>query len=232
MRRTPPPPLPKRPRRGPADPLRRAWAWVAAFVVLIGIVLAWRVAVVVGERDATDAAVPATPTSEPSPPPGDEGTRGGRASGAFPRAAVGMRLEFKVFSLGDDPERCEPAVLRVDDEPRTVFHYACVGLADPELEPYFFLAQLTNLASASVTVQLAGFGVTGVDGSPHDPLPTPDIPRAFPTSIALGPHASVKGWVTFDGRIAFVPKRLTYLDDGEALTVRFTGSWVGLEVSP
>ena len=51
-----------------------------------------------------------------------------------------------------------------------------------------------------------------------------DKPEAFIASTALVlPRASSKGWVAFDGQLAFVPSQLSYVDTGQVLTVQFDG---------
>jgi hypothetical protein len=41
--------------------------------------------------------------------------------------------------------------------------------------------------------------------------------------MALPPGASASGWLTFDGRLNFVPWKLSYVDGKQVLTIVFKG---------
>ena len=167
------------------------------------------------------AATGATGGAYASPPPP------GSVSATFPGAALGTRLEVKVNALGDRPSVCTAEGLLIGGDLRTVYHHRCGG---EDLDRYYFLVEVTNVSDGRVPVSVEDFAVVDVGGEIHEPLPNPPpgapATRFFPTSLTLGPGATLKRWVTIDGSDGDRPDRLIYADGPERFTIRFRGTWV------
>jgi hypothetical protein len=86
---------------------------------------------------------------------------------------------------------------------------------------------LQNVSDRAVQFNLRRFTIVAVGGSSYGPVNVRQkakTPPAFlPESMSLPPGASAQGWITFDGRINFVPRRLSYLDGKQTLTIVFNG---------
>jgi hypothetical protein len=156
-------------------------------------------------------------------PPAPAGSR----SATFPIAVAGTRLEVKVIALGDHPDACTAEGLLLQGDVRTVYHHLCRGVDGGDR--YFFAVRLTNRTDAIVPVRLDAFAVADGSGEPRTPFAAPPLgsaeERFFPVSTELGPGASLKRWLTVDGKDGFTPLALTYHDGKETLTVRFQGDW-------
>jgi hypothetical protein len=228
VRRTPPP---RRPTAGrsstPAQGLR---IWVIAGVAVIGLLLVWRVGAAVfgaGEGDAPPAA--SGTSGGTATPPGGEASPAppGSHTETFPTSVLGTRLELRVIALGDHPDRCTAESLRLGGDVRTVYHHLC--RAEPGLDRYYFLVQLTNVTDARVTVELDRFSVVNTKGRSLEVLetipPESNTARFFPPSVGIVTDGRLKRWVTVDGTDGSVPAKLTYEDGAESLTVRFQGEW-------
>lgn len=48
-------------------------------------------------------------------------------------------------------------------------------------------------------------------------------PEFLPETVKIAPHSNLVGYLTFDGRIALVPTRLSYVDGNQTLTITFQG---------
>jgi hypothetical protein len=139
----------------------------------------------------------------------------------FAQPAVGERLQLRVISLGDDPNRCRAASLRVSGEVKTAYHHRCEG-RDAELA--FFLVRLTGLAEEPVTVRLDGFELVTRGGRALEPVELDDVNKRFPEETALGRDVGRKGWVVFE--LSGVPASVRYADGDQVLAVRFPGTWL------
>jgi hypothetical protein len=203
--------------------------WVFALVAIGCIALLWFVFTSGGDEPSPSPT--ASPTATGGGPtaagPTATGSNGGGSTGAgsdatvaarFPRPAVGERLELRVLSLGDDPQRCEAVGLQLGDEVRTVYHHECAGRPD---DISFFLIRMTGRDDQPVTVALDRFELVTEDGETLEPLELADVNKRFPDEVALGPDVSRKGWVLF--KLEGHPNSLKYQD--ELLVVRFPGSW-------
>ncbi len=160
-----------------------------------------------------------TPYASPPPP--------GSVSATFPGPATGTRLRVKVNALGDRPSVCTAEGLRIAGDVRTVYHHRCGG---EELDRLYFLVEVTNVSDGRVPVSVESFVVVDVSDEAHEALPNPPpgapATRFFPRSLALGPGAMIRRWVTVDGSDGERPDRLIYSDGPERLTIRFRGTWV------
>jgi hypothetical protein len=215
----------KRPKRPPEV------RWILAGLVALGLVGGWFLLQQI--RGEGDAAPTIRPTASAGASHGAQATPSGVPGGdlqtaSFPRPAVGTRIELKVLSLGDNPEACKAASLRMADDLRTVYHYDCVdSAAGPDA--YFFLVRLRNPTEDPVPVSLSDFGLSTAAGGTRPPAEGSSAgggERKFPSGIALGADASVKGWVTFDGGSGYRPASLSFVDGKQKLTVRFPDAWV------
>lgn len=214
---------------GGPSPRKVRTVWIAVGA-LLGAVFLWRMggAFLGNDRGVGGLPTGETPNVSTSGSPGASGEPlEGTVTTDFPKPATGARLELKIFGLGDDPQSCKPAGMQIGGDVRTVYHFDCTGSDIPQPSPYFFLAKLTNLTRKPVPVDLNEFSVSETGGGTLSPLDTTNATyaRVF-QSTTLGFHASVKGWVTFDGTSAFVPSSISYVDGGQTLTVRFRGEWV------
>lgn len=76
---------------------------------------------------------------------------------------------------------------------------------------YLYHVLLENTSDHAVQFNLRRFTIVAVGGSSYGPVNVrrrAKTPPAFlPESMSLPPGASVDGWLTFDGRINFVPRR-------------------------
>ena len=222
-------PTPPR-RRGPLPGNRRRsvpWWAVALVAIVCGGVL-W---LVLGQEDegGSPEGAPSVPGTEVGADK-DSDVAGEVPAGSkpsatvasrFARPAAGERLELRVLSLGDDPNRCEAASLRVAGEVRTAYHHECDGR---DADVAFFLVRMTGLAADPVTVDVTAFELVTKDGRRLAPLDLADVARRFPAEIALGPDVSRKGWVVFED--PGVPLSLRYADADQELAVRFMGTWL------
>ena len=211
-------------RRSPLLASRRGRVpWWAIALVALGCVGTLYLVLTSGggaaSRPATEDEPAIGSETEGDVPAGIESSSS--VASSFPRPATGARLELRVLSLGDDPNRCEAVSLRVGGEVRTAYHHDCAG-RDAELA--FFLVRLTGLAADPVTVDLTRFELVTKGGRRLTPLDLKDVTRRFPVEIALGPGVSRKGWVVF--AVPGVPASLRYTDVDRVLVVRFPGTWL------
>lgn len=180
-----------------------------------------------GEQPEQATSRPETPQGATADPqPNGEGSAGepeptSTVGARFAQPATGERLEFRVLSLGDDPNRCRAASLRAGDDVRTAYHHDCKG-REPELS--FFLVRLTGLADDPVPVERSGFELVTRAGDVLTPLDLDDVDERFPEETALGPGVSRKGWVVFE--LPGTPAAVRYTDGQQVLTVRFSDTWL------
>jgi hypothetical protein len=224
--RTPPPP---RGSKGPSTATKaRAWASLAGAVLGL-LILLWLGTRLLGGGGGDEELALGEPTGSTgvggvpyaSPPP--EGSVGD----TFPLPAIGTRIELKVIALGDQPGACVAESLRIGGDVRTVYHHRC---PTEEIDRLYILVRLTNLSDGRVPLELTDFTLRADDGREYEALATPPVgvpaTRFFPQTATIGPGATFKRWVTFDGSDVERPGKLTYEDGPEALSVRFQGDWV------
>jgi len=81
-----------------------------------------------------------------------------------------------------------------------------------------------------VRVNLRDFVLVDRSGAVYGPVNVrseADHPPYFlPETAIIAPHSHLEGYLTFGGRLAgaLVPRRLSYIDDKQTLTIRFVGS--------
>jgi hypothetical protein len=145
--------------------------------------------------------------------------------------AVGERLTFKVWDQAlVDPE-C--AVHTFPDaetgQPEGVYLSDCHFWERKGYELYLFEVGLVNDSDAPVDAKLENFVITDQDGRTHRPVSLFDfgfetVSEDIPKTETIPPDGGLlTGWMYVEGEREFVPASLTYRDQGESLTVTFTG---------
>lgn len=217
--------------RAPPQPKHRG----ALLTVLLGgaglLLLVALLAVVAYQvnrnKSTPDTAQPTVQLSPPPPKPSPTHTQTPRrVEGAFPHEARGTRLTLDVFMLGVTG-RCREGQFRPGNKYLTAYFFDCSDVAGSQYDPYLLYVSLTNHTNRAIRITLRNFVIVARDGDSQAPVNVrndADKPEAFIASTALVlPRASSKGWVAFDGQLAFVPSQLSYVDTGQVLTVEFEG---------
>jgi len=234
---TPAPASPAVERRSPRP--RRAVPYaIGAAVALASVGTAWVVYSLVTRQsdDTTIAAVgsnPATGTPTPSLSPASPTTAippraAAVVSSVFPQTSRGKRLTLHVSQLGNGLPTCSEGGFRVNGDMTIAYLFDCSNVAGGESDPYLMFVTLENRLDRAVRVSLRNFVVVAGDQdsqAPIDVTADADKPEALiPPSARIPPGASLKGWLFFDGKIPFVPRRLTYIDQAQTLAVDFEGT--------
>jgi hypothetical protein len=123
---------------------------------------------------------------------------------------------------------CSEGGFRISGVMRIAYVFDCTNVAGGESEPYLIHGTLENRLDRALRVSLRNFVVVAADQDSQAPIDVRDDagkPEAFiPLSARIPPGASLEGWLAFDGRIPFVPRRLTYIDQAQTLAVEFDGT--------
>jgi hypothetical protein len=107
----------------------------------------------------------------------------------------------------------------------------CLDWQRSGFDIYLYYVVLANRTGRSLPFSLRGtlhgFLVVSRSGQTFAPVNVrerADTPPAFlPESGTIAPHASLRGWLTFDGRLDFIPLRISYVDGNQTLTIKFPG---------
>jgi len=103
----------------------------------------------------------------------------------------------------------------------------CTSWLGSGLDLYFFDVEIKNLSGRPQQFILQRLVVLDGQRAVHVPLYARDhfkTPQAaLLQRVTVPPHASVRGWVTFDARIDFVPRSISYSAETATATVRFEG---------
>jgi len=190
-------------------------------------------AFMLGRHDSRSALQPQAtpiPSSSSTPSPSDDTTSQqapAEVRTRFPGNVNGVRLQFVSYPLGV-ASSCREGQYRPRSRYLTAYFFSCSDVAGSPFQPYIFYVRLTNRTKRPVTISLSYFVVVTRAGDSQaavDVRSDAAKPEAFiPPHSVIPPHASLRGWIAFDGRLAFVPTRLSYIDGQQTLTVEFAGA--------
>lgn len=149
----------------------------------------------------------------------------------FANVVTGDRLSLGVVPLATHDPDCITHAFRVKSKTRSAYKSDCLSWRPKVL--YFYLVTLENRGGTAVAFRLRQFAVVahnypGTFGpvNVRDEAKTP--PSFLPETGTIPAGATMSGWLTFDGRLDFVPESLTYVDAGQALTITFEGKHLTL----
>jgi hypothetical protein len=140
---------------------------------------------------------------------------------------MGDRLEMHVWGLGPNNTDCTSHGIHSGNLKVVIFLTDCSSWERDGYDIVLFSVELRNRSREAVRFHLRSFALEVRGANVYVPVnvrskaETP--PRFLPENAVIPPHASLKGYLTFDGRVSFVPKALSYLDGRQTLTVNLDG---------
>lgn len=171
-------------------------------------------------------------------PPADDNPpdRGASPSAVAPQAPVSLNVESEFpssaqgrhFLLSVDPTSTSSDCVVNKLDGVMVYLSQCNSWRHSSLgysNIYFFHLTLANNTASPVAFQLLNLAIVTSEGGQYQPVyvgTNAEKQQAFlPESATVLPHASISGWVTFDASLAFVPARISYLDNDHVVSVKF-----------
>jgi hypothetical protein len=183
-----------------------------------------------GNDEMGPAPSPVSPTpsaTEPQTIPSGPPLADAEVVRGFPGRVEGRRITLQVARLGEYSQCREGEFRSPSGRYEVAYAFECSNVAGSVYEPYLLYVRLTNHAETVVRVSLRLFVVVTRDGDSQSPVNVrsdAENPEAFLSPIVvIPPNASAKGFIAFDGRLAFFPIRLSYVDQRQTLTVAFRG---------
>jgi hypothetical protein len=234
----------RRYRRGEPSSIRgwSIWGMIFTPLTVVGVIVGMAASSAEPEKLSPAAAdalrsvpasvSPAEPTSpaEPEQPPSTPSPSAGAPDAAvngFPDAVNGSRISLRVLALSKDAE-CREGAFRPVSRYVIAYYFACADIAGARHDPYLFYILIRNTSFRPADVALSRFIVSTRDGDSQAPVnirghaARPEV--LLPPHVRLAPGDAIAGWVVFDGRLRFVPARLSYVDRAQTVSVEFRGT--------
>jgi hypothetical protein len=137
-------------------------------------------------------------------------------------------LSLQVITPGSDTADCVTHAFRSDGRTWAAYLSDCRSWQPKDIYLYYVI--LANHGSAAVPFHLRQFAAVAVNSATFGPVNVRDEatspPSFLPETGSILPGAKLSGWLTFDGRLDFVPKSVSYVDSGQVLTIVFDGKHV------
>lgn len=166
--------------------------------------------------------VAASPSPSPSPSPLVK-TPPGEVRAQFPRHARGEALELAVEPIPAYDDVCTDHHVG-----RKVLYWSdCANW--PGFDIYIYAVGLKNTSQEAGRFRLRNFGLvtrTGLSQYPVNVRAHANLPQVYlQERSVIPPDTWLAGYLVFDARLDFVPRRLSYVDESsdQVLTVTFNG---------
>jgi hypothetical protein len=229
MATSPPPPIaPKRPRRFSTGLLTG---------LLIAVLVAAAAFGVISLRSDTGSKVAAPPSQSPPPSPNSSPSPSRQPKRTRPQV-IG---KFSAFLQPPRGERLSLIVIPVTKgecqlhlykprgaKPIGAFDSDCASWENSGVDILLFNVSLSNHTDRALSFSRRDFVLASRDGRTFGPVDVrsqaTQPPNFLPDTGKILPQSSVRGWLTFDGRVTgLVPDSLSYVDGDQTLTLVFDG---------